>query len=99
MNATQEFDRIKMDIMAQIDMGINNFTLKEAGDEKVLEFSKMIVRTAVGRLTVNAVNELHPLIVEKSVEDKIKISKTDRVQAVLDYLRTWAELELAKRYA
>jgi hypothetical protein len=88
-----------MDIMAQIDMGINNFTLKEAGDEKLLEFSKMIVRTAVGRLTVNTIESIHPFIVEQSTLENIKVSKTDRTQAVLDYLRSWAELELAKRYA
>ena len=43
-----QIDWIKNEIETQVDAGIENFTLVESGEGKLLEFCKVVVNSVVG---------------------------------------------------
>jgi hypothetical protein len=90
-----QIDNIKNDIEAQVDAGIENFTLLESGEGRVLEFTKVVVDSVLCKLHVGDaldyfyylqdIGEIHP--------------GKDRIVCLQEYFYKWIELELARRYA
>jgi hypothetical protein len=90
-----QIDWVKNEIMDQVDAGIENFTLVESGEGKVLEFCKVVVNSVVGKIDV-----AHALDYCAYLQDtgELRTGK-DRIACLLEYFVQWTELELAKRYA
>ena len=92
-----QIEWIKDRIKEQVDSAIESFTLVESGEEKTIEFSKIVVESIIHKIDVyNALDMYYYL--KESGELK-HIENTDRIQCLLDYFYAWIELELATRYA
>jgi hypothetical protein len=92
-----QIEWIKDKIKEQVDAAIENFTLVESGEEKTLEFSKIVVESIINKIDVyNALDMYYYLKENKELEH---IESTDRIQCLFDYFYAWIELELATRYA
>ncbi len=91
----EQIDWIKSEIESQVDAGIENFTILESGDSKLLEFCQVVVNAIIGKIDV-----AHALDYFYYLQDNggLEPSK-DRLTALHDYFYAWIELELAKRYA
>ena len=88
---------IKDKIVEQVDAGIENFTLVESGEEKTLEFSKIVVESIIHKIDVYNALDLYYYLQENG--ELGHIESTDRIQSLFDYFYAWIELELATRYA
>jgi hypothetical protein len=90
-----QIDWVKNEIMDQVDAGIENFTLIESGEGKVLEFCKVVVNSVVGKIDV-----AHALDYYGYLQDTgdLRVGK-DRIACLIEYFVQWVELELARRYA
>jgi hypothetical protein len=94
--ATEEqIDWIKQQIMDQVDAGIEQFTLLESGEGKVLEFVKVVVNDIIGKIDVS-----HALNYFYHLQDTQQLQPgKDRMACLTEYFVQWVELELARRYA
>ena len=91
----EQIDWIKSEIEAQVDAGIENFTMLESGEGKLLEFCKVVVNAIVGKIDV-----AHALDYFYYLQDTGELQPgKDRLTALHDYFYKWIELELARRYA
>jgi len=94
--ATEEqIEWIKQQIVDQVDAGVEQFTVLESGDSKLLEFSRVVVDSIVGKIDVQ-----HVLNYFYHLQDNgdLPMGK-DRIDCVSQYLYDWIALELARRYA
>ena len=91
----EQIDWIKSEIESQVDAGIENFTILESGEGKLLEFAKVVVNSVVGKIDV-----AHALDYYGYLQDtgELRTGK-DRITCLQEYFYNWIELELAKRYA
>jgi hypothetical protein len=90
-----QIDWIKRNIKAQVDAGIEGFTLMESGESKLLEFAKVVVKSVINKLTVgDALDYFYHL----QDTGELRPGK-DRIVCLNECLVQWIELELAKRYA
>ena len=80
-----------------MDSAIESFTLVESGEEKTLEFSKIVVESIIHKIDVYNALDMHAYLQEHGELNHME--STDRIQSLLDYFYAWIELELAKRYA
>lgn len=92
----EQIDWVKQHIMDQVDAGIENFTILESGEGKLLEFCKVVVESTVNRIDVKHALDMYSHIA--ATADTISTPE-DRIQCVFDYFNDWVELELARRYA
>jgi len=91
----EQIDWVKQQIMDQVDAGIENFTILESGDSKLLEFCQVVVNAIIGKIDV-----AHALDYFYYLQDNGALEPSkDRLTALHDYFYKWIELELAKRYA
>ena len=91
----EQIDWIKSEIESQVDAGIENFTILESGEGKLLEFCKVVVNAIVGKIDV-----AHALDYFYYLQDNGGLEPgKDRLTDLHDYFYKWIELELAKRYA
>jgi hypothetical protein len=97
MDTYKQIDWIKQQILDQVDAAIENFTLIESGEQKTLEFSKIVVENIINRIDVMHALDIHHYLHEIGVLDNIKCK--DRLQCLYEYFYQWIELELATRYA
>ena len=88
---------IKDKIVEQVDAGIEHFTLIESGEQKTLEFSKVVVDSIMHKMHVYNALDLYYYLQENGELNHIEC--TDRIQSLMDYFYAWIELELATRYA
>ena len=92
-----QIEWIKDRIKEQVDAAIESFTLVESGEEKTLEFSKVVVDSIINRIDVYNALDIYSYLQENGELEHIE--STDRIQSLLDYFYAWIELELATRYA
>ena len=95
--AVDQIDWIKHKIVEQVDAAIENFTLVESGEQKTLEFSKVVVESIVHRMDVYNALDCYYYLKEHGELNHIEC--TDRIQSLMHYFYAWIELELATRYA
>ena len=93
----EQIDWIKDKIKEQVDAAIENFTLVESGEEKTLEFSKVVVESIINKIDVYNALDLYYYLKESGELNHIEC--TDRIQSLMHYFYAWIELELAVRYA
>jgi hypothetical protein len=97
MNAESEIDWIQKEVLDQVDGVVENFTLLESGEKPLLEFSKVVVASILGKIDVaHALNIYRHLHKAGKLDD---LDTKDRIQCLYDHFNDWIELELAKRYA
>jgi len=97
MNAESEIDWIQKEVLDQVDGAVESFTLLESGEKPLLEFSKVVVASIIGKIDVmHALNIYNHLHEAGKLDD---LDTNDRIQCLYDYFNDWIELELAKRYA
>ena len=90
-----QIDWIKNEIETQVDAGLENFTLVESGEGKLLEFCKVVVNSVVGKIDV-----AHALDYYAYLQDTGELRPgKDRIACLTDYFYKWIELQLARRYA
>ena len=90
-----QIDWIKNEIETQVDAGIENFTILESGEGKLLEFCKVVVNSIIGKIDV-----AHALDYFYYLRDNGELEPSkDRLTDLHNYFYKWIELELAKRYA
>lgn len=97
MNAAIEaqINWVKQHIMDQVDAGMENFAIAEAGEVKLLEFTRVVVDAIVGKMDVqHAVCYCHHLQLHGALD-----SSLDQLTALHHYFYDWIELQLATRYA
>jgi hypothetical protein len=92
-----QIEWIKDRIKEQVDSAIESFTLVESGEEKTLEFSKIVVESIIHKIDVYNALDMHAYLQENGELNHIE--STDRIQSLFDYFYAWIELELATRYA
>jgi hypothetical protein len=91
----EQIDWIKGEIESQVDAGIENFTILESGEGKLLEFTKVVVSSIIGKIDV-----AHALDYFYYLRDNGELEPSkDRLTDLHDYFYKWIELELARRYA
>ena len=91
----EQIDWIKGEIESQVDAGIENFTILESGEGKLLEFCKVVVNSIIGKIDVaHALDYFYYLRDNGGLEPS-----KDRLTDLHDYFYKWIELELARRYA
>ena len=88
---------IKDQIVEQVDAGIENFTLMESGEGKLLEFCRVVVNSVAGKIDVAHALDYYYYLQENGELEHMEC--TDRIQSLLDYFHACIELELARRYA
>jgi len=88
---------IKDRIVEQVDSAIDSFTLVESGEEKTIEFSKIVVESIIHKIDVYNALDMYYYLQESGELEHIE--STDRIQSLFDYFYAWIELELATRYA
>jgi len=88
---------IKDKIVEQVDSAIESFTLVESGEQKTLEFSKIVVDSIIHKIDVYNALDMYSHLKENGELNHIE--STDRIQSLFDYFYAWIELELATRYA
>jgi len=97
MNAESEIDWIQKEVLDQVDGAVESFTLLESGEKPLLEFSRVVVASIIGKIDVaHALNIYHHLYETGKLDD---LDTKDRIQCLYDHFNDWIELELAKRYA
>jgi hypothetical protein len=90
-----QIDWIKHEIETQVDAGIENFTIMESGEGKLLEFIKVVVNSIIGKIDVD-----HALDYFYYLRDNGELEPSkDRLTDLHNYFYKWIELELARRYA
>ena len=92
-----QIEWIKDRIKEQVDAAIESFTLVESGEQKTLEFSKVVVDSIINKIDVYNALDIYSYLKENGELNHIE--STDRIQSLLDYFYAWIELELATRYA
>ena len=91
----EQIDWIKNEIESQVDAGIEQFTILESGEGKLLEFCKVVVTSIIGKIDV-----AHALDYFYYLRDNGELEPSkDRLTDLHDYFYKWIELELARRYA
>ena len=90
-----QIDWIKHEIEAQVDVGIEQFSIVESGEGKLLEFVKVVAESTVRGLRVGEALDCFYYLQDIG---KIPPGK-DRITQLVDYFVDWIGLELAKRYA
>jgi hypothetical protein len=91
----EQIDWIKQEIETQVDAGIENFTILESGEGKLLEFCKVVVNSIIGKIDV-----MHALDYYAYLQDTGELPPgKDRITCLIEYFYKWIELELARRYA
>ena len=88
---------IKDKIVEQVDAAMEHFTLIESGEQKLLNFSKVVVDSIVHKMDVYNALDMHHYLQDNGELNHIEC--TDRIQSLFDYFYAWIELELATRYA
>ena len=93
-----QIDWTKKGMMNQVMTGIEEFSVVESGEGKLLEYVKVVVNSTVKRLRVEeALDYFYHL------QDTGEISpgkdRKDRIVLLIDYFIDWVGLELAKLYA
>jgi len=91
----EQIDWVKQQIMDQVDAGIENFTILESGEGKLLEFCKVVVNSVVGKIDVSHALDYHGHLQDTGALQPGK----DRIVCLIEYFVQWVELELARRYA
>jgi hypothetical protein len=90
-----QIDWIKNEIETQVDAGIENFTLVESAEGKLLEFCKVVVNSVVGKIDV-----AHALDCCAYLQDTGHLPPgKDCIACLMQYFYAWMELQLARRYA
>jgi hypothetical protein len=90
-----QIDWTKKDMMNQVLTGIEEFSVVESGEGKLLEFVKVVVNSTVKRLRVE---EALDYFYHLQDTGEIRPGK-DRIVLLIDYFIDWVGLELAKLYA
>ena len=90
-----QIDWTKKDMMNQVMTGIEEFSVVESGEGKLLEYVKVVVESAVKRLRVE---EALDYFYHLQDIGEIRPGK-DRIALLVDYFIDWVGLELAKLYA
>ena len=85
----------KKDMMNQVLTGVEEFSVVESGEGKLLEFVKVVVNSTVKRLRVE---EALDYFYHLQDTGEIRPGK-DRIVLVVNYFIDWVGLELAKLYA
>ena len=91
----EQIDWIKSEIESQVDAGIENFTILESGEGRLLEFAKVVVNSVIGKIDVSHALDYYGYLQDTGV---LRTGK-DRITCLLEYFYQWIELELAKRFA
>ena len=86
---------IKDKIVEQVDAAIENFTLVESGEGKLLEFCKVVVGSVVGKIDVAQALDYCAHLQDTGHLPPGK----DRIACLTEYFYKCIELELARRYA
>jgi hypothetical protein len=97
MSAASDMAWIQQEILDQVDVAVEQFTVYDA--HKLLDLSKVIVSSIIDKIDVAHVLSMYYHIVEQAADKESWVSSPDRLQCVYDYFNDWIELELAKRYA
>ena len=92
-----QIEWIKDRIKERVDSAIESFTLVESGEEKTIEFSKIVVESIIHKIDVYNALDMYYYLKESGELEHIE--STDRIQCLFDYYYAWIELELATRYA
>ena len=91
----EQIDWVKQQIMDQVDAAIENFSVLECGEGKLLEFCKVVVNSVVGKIDVS-----HALDYFYHLQDTGHLRPgKDRIICLIEYFNQFVELELARRYA
>jgi hypothetical protein len=90
-----QIDNIKKLIDDQVDVGIEQFSIVESGEGKLLEYVKVVVESTVKGLRVGEALDYFYYLQDTGA---IRPGK-DRIVQLVDYFIDWMGLELAKRYA
>ena len=91
----EQIDWIKSEIESQVDAGIENFTILESGEGRLLEFAKVVVNSVIGKIDVSHALDYYGYLQDTGV---LRPGK-DRITCLIEYFVQWIELELATRYA
>ena len=97
MNAAIEaqINWVKQCIQDQVDTGMENFAIAEAGEIKLLEFTQVVVDAIVGKMDVQ-----HALCYCQHLQQHGALQPgADRLTALHHYFYDWIALQLAMRYA
>ena len=97
MNAAADIEWIQQEILDQVDVAVETFTMYDP--HKLLDLTKVIVSSIVDKIDVKHALGMYYHIVEQAIDKNTWTSSPDRLQCVYDYFNQWVELELATRYA
>lgn len=95
--AQEQVAWIQQEILDQVNAAMEQFTLMESSDDKVLQFARVVVQSVVNRIDVVNVLGIHYHL--KDTGELNHIACADRIQSLYDYFYAWITLELATRYA
>jgi hypothetical protein len=90
-----QIEWIKRCIKTQVDAGVENFTLRESGEGKVLEFAKVVVDSVLRKLLVG--DALDCFYYLQDIGD-LRPGK-DRIVCLEEYFYNWIEFELGRPHA
>jgi len=86
---------LKKDIKDQVDVGIEEFSVVESGEGKLLEFVNIVVESTINRLKVSDALDCFYYLQDIG---ELRPGK-DRIVCLNEYFIDWVGLELAKQYA